>query len=172
MIDDPKSGRVLRVERYVNDQLKTNTEQEGMVSCIQEEAEFRFLLAHSAKITNTTLTYKLDYLSNAQVVGALIMGDMDIPHDVDGVTALILDDISRLCMKLVTGNGDKRTVSPDNVERYWKQTRKKTNLSTSLVHFGHYKSATTLDRLSTFLAKKITVITRSGCPPKRWGSGL
>jgi hypothetical protein len=75
-------------------------------------------------------------------------------------------------MKLVMGNGDKRTVSPDNFERYWKQTRKKTNLSTSLVHFGHYKSATTLDRLSTFLAKKITVITRSGCPPKRWGSGL
>lgn len=53
--DDPKSGGVLRVERYVNGELETNTEQEDMVSCIQEETEFRFLLAHSAKITNTTI---------------------------------------------------------------------------------------------------------------------
>ena len=78
--DDPKSGGVLRVERYVNNEFETNTEQEDMASCIQEKIEFRFLLAHSAKITNTTLAEKLGYLSHAQVAEALIAGTMDIPE--------------------------------------------------------------------------------------------
>ena len=92
--DDPKSGGVVKVKRYVNGQLETNTEQDDMVLCIQEETEYRFLLAHSAKITNTTLAEKLGYLSDAKVVEELITGRMDVPDDVDDVTALILDEIS------------------------------------------------------------------------------
>ena len=61
---------MLRVERYVNGELETNMEHEDMVSCIQGETGF--LLAHSAKMTNTTLADKLGYLSNAQVSEALI----------------------------------------------------------------------------------------------------
>ena len=106
------------------------------------------------------------------MVEALIAGTMDIPDDVDDVTALIIDEISQLGMKLVAGNGEEIPVSPDDFKRYWKQAREKTNSSMSLVHFGHYKAATTSDRVSAFLAKKITVIARSSCPPKRWGSGL
>ena len=132
--DDPKSGGVLRVERYVNGELETNTEQEDMVSCIQQETEYRSLLAHSAKTTNTTLAEKLGYLSDAQVAEALIAGKMDIPENVDDVTALIIDEISQLGMKLVAGNGEEITVSPDDFKRYWKQACEKTNSSMSLVH--------------------------------------
>ena len=32
--DYPQNGGVLRVKRYVNSQLETNTEQENMVTCI------------------------------------------------------------------------------------------------------------------------------------------
>jgi hypothetical protein len=92
--DNSKSGGVLRDEQYVNGELETITEQEGMVSCVQEETEFRFILAHSAKIPNTALAEKLGYLSDAQVAEALITGKMDIPKDVDSMTALILDKIS------------------------------------------------------------------------------
>jgi len=170
--DDPKSGGVVKVERMVNGQLETNTEQDDMVRCIQEETEFRFHLAHSAKITNTTLAEKLGYLSDAHGADALITGQMDVPDDVDDVTALIVDEISQLGMNLMAGNGKEITVAPEDFKLYWKQAREKTNSSMSLVHFGHYKAATTSDRVSAFLAKKITMIARSGCPPKRWGSGL
>ena len=34
------------------------------------------------------------------------------------------------------------------------------------------KAATTSSKVTAFLAKKITVIARSGCPPSRWGNGL
>jgi hypothetical protein len=40
------------------------------------------------------------------------------------------------------------------------------------IHFGHYKSAAHSPLLSDFLARKITLIARSGCPPERWGHGL
>ena len=117
--DDTKSGGVVKVERYVNGQLETNTEQDNMVSCIQEETEYRFLLAHSAKITNTTLVEKLGYLLDAKVAEELITGRMDVPDDVDNVTALILDKISQLGMNFVSGDGGI-TVTPDDFKRYWK----------------------------------------------------
>ena len=40
------------------------------------------------------------------------------------------------------------------------------------MHFGHYKAAATSDKVSAFLAKKITVIARAGVPPTRWGNDL
>ena len=66
------SRGVLRVlERYMNGQLETTTEQEDVLPGIQEETEFRFLLAHSATFTNTMLAKKLGYLSDVQVAEAL-----------------------------------------------------------------------------------------------------
>ena len=97
---------------------------------------------------------------------------MDVPKDLDDVTALILDKIPQLGMKLVAGNDEEITFTPDDFKRYWKQAREKTHSSMCLVHFGHHKAATTSDSVSKFMAKKIIVIARSGCPPKRWGSGL
>ena len=66
---------------------------------------------------------------------ALVSGKMDMSNNVDNMTALILDEMTRLCMKLVVGNGDEIIVSPDNFKRFWEQVRKKTNSSMSLVHF-------------------------------------
>ena len=116
--DGPTSGGVLRVERHVNGQLKTNTEQENMVSCIKEETDYRFILARSAKITNTLLAKNIGYLSGAQVAEALIAGEMEIPNNVDNVTTLILDKISWLGMKLIGGNCDKIMVLPEHFKRY------------------------------------------------------
>ena len=115
--DDPTRGGVLRVERYTNDQLETNTEQEDMVFCIQEEMGFRVFLAHSATITTMTVSKKLGYLSNAQVVVALITDEIEIPGDVDNVTPLMLDEISQLDIKLVAGNRDEITVTIDDFKR-------------------------------------------------------
>ena len=160
------------MERYTDGQLQTNETQEDMVKCIQEETEFRFLLAHSAKITGTTLAEKLGYLSDAQIAEALIKGDMPIPDDVDDVTALILTEISKVGLELIAGTGKQVTVSPADFKRFWRQSTEKTSSSVSTIHFGHYKAAATSDKVSAFLAKKITVIARAGYPPSRWGNGL
>ncbi len=45
-------------------------------------------------------------------------------------------------------------------------------MAISTIHFGHYKLATYSDVVTTFLAKKITLIAIGGCPPERWGHGL
>ena len=95
---------------------------------------------------------------------AEVLSKVDVSNDIDNVTALILYKMSQLGMKVVAGNGKEIIVTPDNFKCY---------LSMSLVYVGHYKAATTSDRVSKFLAKKITVIARSGCPPpKRLGNGL
>ena len=49
--DDRWRGGVLHVDRMVNGELCTYTDQEDMVRCIQEETEVRFQLTHSAPIT-------------------------------------------------------------------------------------------------------------------------
>jgi hypothetical protein len=40
------------------------------------------------------------------------------------------------------------------------------------IHFGHYKSVTYFTTITNFLAPKITLIARCGCPPEHWGHGL
>ena len=40
------------------------------------------------------------------------------------------------------------------------------------IHIGHYKSVTHSEVITNFLAQKITLIARGGCPPDRWGRGL
>ena len=90
----------------------------------------------------------------------------------NNATTLILDEIPRLGMKLMAGNGDKVTVLPEDFERYWLQLHETTNVSMTLIHVGYYKADTTSDRVLTLLAKKNTCVTRSGCPSKLWGSGI
>jgi hypothetical protein len=49
---------------YVDGILQPYSIQEEMVGCIQEKTKYRFLLAHSAPITATSLADKLGYLSS------------------------------------------------------------------------------------------------------------
>ena len=124
-------------------------------------------MAHSAKITGTTLEEKLGYLSDAQIAEALSKGDIPIPDDVDDVIALILTEISKVGLELIAGTCERVTVSPADFKRFWRQATEKTSSSVSTIHFGHYKAAATSYKVSAFLAKKITVIARAGCPPSR-----
>ena len=108
-----------------------------MVNCIQEETEYRFLLDHNAKITETTLAEKMGYLSDAQIVETLIKGDMPIPGDVDNGTALILNEISKVGLEFVVGTGERITVSPEKFKRFWHPAKETTSSSISKIHFGH-----------------------------------
>ena len=63
-------------------------------------------------------------------------------------------------------------IEAEEFKYYWRKVREKTSSSISGIHFGHYKSAVYSPSLSNFLARKITLIARCGCPPERWGHGL
>ena len=70
-------------------------------------------------------------------------------------------------------NGDATiTITPEEFQYFWKRVKERTSSSLSGIHYGHYKAAANSDRISGFLAKKITLISRTGCPPERWSYGL
>ena len=64
------------------------------------------------------------------------------------------------------------TVSADELCYFWKRVKEGTASSYLVIHYGHYKAAAHSERISRFLAQKIPLIARTGCPPGRWSYGL
>jgi hypothetical protein len=120
----------------------------------------------------TLLGEKLRYLSNETLARSIITGTYVILAKMDAATKLILEEIGKLGMKLVNGEGNKIIIMPKDFKRFWKKVNKFTSSSMSGVHYGHYKTAIQ-DRLCTeILAQQLTVIARSGIPPESWSVGL
>ena len=99
---DPHSPSVLKVQRVVEGEIKEDMVQEDVEQTIQQECKVRFLLAHSAPIMNLLLGEKLRYLSDEALAKAIITGTYEIPTDLDPATAMILKEIGKLGMKIVT----------------------------------------------------------------------
>ena len=98
-------------------------------------------------------------------------GRFEIPDEVDDATALILEEIGNIGIKL--SNGDITIdITKEEFQIFWKQVREGTQSSMSGIHYGHYKAAAHSEKASRFLSKKITLISRTGCPPERWSYGL
>ena len=68
--------------------------------------------------------------------------------------------------------GEKLVITTENSCHYWRQVREETASSASEFHFGHYRAATHLDKITKFFSDKLTIVARSGSPPARWGLGL
>ncbi len=101
----------------------------------------RFSLAHSASIMNLLLDKKLRYLLDKSLAKAIITGTYNIPTNLDTATAMILQEIGKLGMKIVNGNNNKITITPEDFMNFWKKVNEFTLLSMSGVHYGHYKAA-------------------------------
>ncbi len=146
--------------------------QKDVEQAIQRECEVRFSLAHSAPIMTTLLREHLCYLLDEILARSIITGTYDIPSDMDPATKLILEEIGRLGMKIVNGEGSEIVITPEYFKRFWRKVKKFTSSLMSGVHYGHYKAATIQDVLSTeILAQQLTVIARSGIPPENWSIG-
>ena len=59
-------------------------------------------------------------------------------------------------------------VSVKDSQHYWKRANKKTALSFSGLHIGHYKSVAHSDILSKVHALKLTLISKTGSSLDRW----
>jgi hypothetical protein len=95
----------------------------------------------------------------------MLRGEVHIPFDVDASTTLVLEEIIRLFRTLHEGHSEI-ILEAEEFRHYWRRVREKTSSLISGIHFGHYKSAVHSLSLSDFLARKITLIARSGCPPE------
>ena len=89
----------------------------------------------------------------------------------DDATALILEEIGKIGVQLTNGEVTV-TISPEEFKYFWKKITENTSSSISGIHYGHYKAAALSDPLAAFMAKKITLIARTGVPPDRWSYGL
>ena len=142
--------------------------EEEMVREIQTVTEQRFDLAHSAPITMSSLAEKLGYLSDTEFAKQLLQGEALIPSDVDDTTTMVIEEIAKVGMTVESFAGDKLVITPAKFRRYWRRVQKSTSSAASDIHFGHYRAATSSDKITNFLSKKITVVARVGCPPDRW----
>jgi hypothetical protein len=171
-VKDPHSPSVLRVQRVVNGEVKEYVVQEDVEQAIQRECKVRFSLAHSAPIMKSLLGNQLRYLSDETLARTIITGTYDIPSDLDPATKLILEEIGKLGIKIINGEGGEIIISPEDFKHFWRKVNKFTSSSMSGVHYGHYKAAIQDDLNTEVLARQLTVIARSGIPPENWSVGL
>ncbi len=171
-VKDPNCPSVLWVQQVVEGEVKEFTEQEEVEHRIQRECKICFSLAHSALIMTTLLGERLCYVSDKALAHSIITGTHDIPSDMDLATKLILEEIGKLGVKLVNGEGNKIIIMPEDFKHFWKKVNEFTLPSMSGIHYDHYKAAIQ-DTLSTkILAQQLTVIVQSGILLESWSVGL
>ena len=112
------------------------------------------------------------YLSEEALAKAIITGTYKIPTDLDPATAMILKEIGKLGMKIVTCDNNEIIITPEDFKRFWKKVNEFTSSSMSGVHYGHYKAAIQDPPSTNVLAFQLTVIAPSGIPPESWSVGL
>jgi hypothetical protein len=115
--------------------------QEDVEQFIQWGCKVQFSLAHSAPIMNSLLGKKLRYLPDKSLAKAIVTGTYDIPTSLDPATALILQEIGKLGMKIVNSDNNEIIITPEDFKRYWKKANKFTLSSMSGIHYGHYQVA-------------------------------
>ncbi len=90
----------------------------------------------------------------------------------DPATKLILEEIGKLGINIVNGEGNKMIITPDDFNCFWRIVNEFTSLSMSGVYYGHYKVAIQDETSSEVLALQLKVIARSSIPPENWSVGL
>jgi hypothetical protein len=119
----------------------------------------------------TSLRERLGFSLDTDFAMSMLWGEVHIPANVDNATTIVIEEIIRLFQALHKGHA-KVSLGADEFRYYWRRVREKTSSAISTAHFGHYKSAMYSDTVTEFLATKITLIARGGCPPDWWGHGL
>jgi hypothetical protein len=146
--------------------------QEDVENAIQRECKIRFSHAHSAPIMSSLIGKQLRYLKDEELASSIITGTYNIPTNLDEATTLILKEIGKMGLKILNSEGQEIVITPVEFIQFWKKVGEFTSLSSSGVHYGHYKAAIQ-DHTSTKVpALQLTVIAQSGIPPGSWSVGL
>jgi hypothetical protein len=150
-LDKPSLGAILFVQRTEDGQVVDITDTEEMYREIQTVTEKRFDLSMSAPITMSSLRSHLGFLSDTNFANSLLSGDVQIPWDVDDVTATILDKVIQLFGLLWEGHS-KIDLTADQFKYYWRGFKERTSSSILGIHARHYKLVTHSEVITNFLA--------------------
>ena len=94
-----------------------------------------------------------------QVLGQIdYIGHLQNPFQYGSSHEIIPEEIGKLGVKIVNGEGNKIIITPDDFKQFWWKVNKFTSLSMSGVHYGHYKAATQDETILEVLALQLTVI--------------
>jgi hypothetical protein len=110
-VKDPANPSVLRVQQVVNREVNEYIVQEDVEQAIQREYKIRFTLAHSTPIMKSLLGERLRYLSDESLARSIIIGTYEIPSDPDPATKLVLEEIGKLGIKIINGEGSKIVIT-------------------------------------------------------------
>ena len=169
---EPMSPSVVKVQRMVSGEVYEFTEQEEIEQAIQSECEARFTLAHSAPIMNNLLGHRLRYLADEEIAYEIITGTYEIPEELDTATKLILEEIGKMGVRMLNGEGKELIITPEDFKLFWKRVNEFTSSSMSGIHYGHHKAAAQDEFSTNLLAQQLTIIARTGVPPESWCVGL
>ena len=166
-----RGNAVTRVERVEDGATIEYTQQEDIERVVREETQARFSAAESSPFCQGLLGEELGYISDTATAAAILNHTYVIPDSVSDATALLIDEIGKVGVKIARGTV-RLAVSPDEFREYWQPINERTSSSASRAHFGHYKTASKYDWLCNFFARKLSFVSRTGCAPERWGIGL
>jgi hypothetical protein len=169
--NEPKLGAIPKVQWMEGLQLVDIKDIEEMNAEIQRVTEQRFNLSMSTTITMSSLQEKLEFLLDTKFATNFLSRDVDIPDDVDNVTAMVLREITPLFGTLRSSH-QEINLGEEQLRYYWRKFKEKTSSSIAKIHMGHYILATYPNLITNFLSKKISLIARRGFPLDRWGHGL
>ncbi len=113
-VKDSANPSVFRVQRVVNGDVKDYIVQEDVEQAIQRKCKICFTLAHSAPIMKSLLGDRLRYLSDKSLAWSIIMGTYEFPSDLDPATKLVLEEIGKLGVKILNGEGSEIVITPGN----------------------------------------------------------
>jgi hypothetical protein len=121
---------------------------------------------------STLLGDWLRYLGDEELARSIITGTFNILAELDPATTLILKEIGKMGLKILNGEGKEIIITPEESTHFWKTVGEFTSLSSSGVHYGHFKAAIQDPMCTRVLALQLTVIARSGMLPENWSMSL
>jgi hypothetical protein len=62
---------------------------------------------------------KLRYLADEEIAKQIITGTYEIPVTLDPATTLVLEEIGRMGVKMINGEGEEIIISPKDFKDFW-----------------------------------------------------
>ena len=130
----------------------------------------RFYLAEQAPVCQGRLRGDFGYMAFSPTAKAVLDGTYDYPPDFDSATRELMEECARIRLAVPRDSVDTN-VTCNQWQHRWGKANERTSSSESGLHFGHYKAAATSIKMTSFLAKEITLVARTSCPPDRCSYG-
>ena len=148
-----------------------HSDQDTVEQKIMENNDIRFQLMESTPPMNELLLSNLGFLSDTDATKCILHGTYICPEGVDAYTKNFIASL-QITAPIDLADFIPNTVSLQDYQVHWKQSKECTSSSISGLHFGHWKAAAESDFLSKLHALFTDIIVSTGYSPIQWQQGL